>query len=104
MQYRLNLMQRLYNDPYRLLLYLLWSIGQMGWQAIITILPGLYVSWLIPAITGKPRQPMFLETILLPASGLLFGWIWNLRKTVADLYDFEARKKHYEEKIKKLQP
>lgn len=104
LRYRLNLTKRLHNDPYRLLLYLLWSIAEAGWQVVITFLPALWILSFLPVFTGKPKQPFNLEGMLMPASGILFSWIWNLRKTVDDLYHYDERTKYYEDQIKRLDP
>ncbi|MGO9095007.1 MAG: hypothetical protein ACLQGV_07260 [Bryobacteraceae bacterium] len=104
MQYRLNLMQRLHENPYRLLLYFIWSIAHTAWQIVISFFPALWVTSFIPVFTGKPQQPLTSSVFWLPATGVLSGWAWNLRRTVHDLYHYDDRKKYYEEQIQKLEP
>lgn len=104
-KYRLNVIVRLHNDPYHLLLYFMWGVALTGWQSVISILPAVFLTKMITLITGKtPPSPYDYSYFLMVVSGNIFGWMLILRRTVDDLYYYDERKKYLEDKIQKLQP
>ena len=102
LQYRLNLMQRLHNDAYRLLLYFMWSIGECVWQYLVSYGPVIALVGIKIPFAGKPLQALTLDKLVPPAAGVAFGWVWHLRKTVYDQYHYEERFKFYAERIAHL--
>lgn len=102
-EYELALLERLHNNPYRLLLWALWNLTVSSryavWMVGISSIVGLVGYYFI----GKDAFRPFIIGLSSPLLGAFAGRCFVMYEVITCLYDYDATTARLKASIEKLQ-